>query len=49
MTIWQALTQKLNRQPTHEEAKAEVRRILEEGMIERAEQGKLRHQRRRRP
>jgi hypothetical protein len=43
-TIWQALAQKLGREPTRAEAKAEVRRILEESLIERAEAGKLRHQ-----
>lgn len=45
MTIWQALAVKLGREPTHAEACAEVRRILEEALIERAEQGKLAHQR----
>lgn len=44
-TIWDALARKLGRQPTNAEAKAEVQRILEESMIERAEQGKLSHQR----
>lgn len=34
MTIWQALTEKLGREPTHQEAKAEVQRILKEGWEE---------------
>ena len=45
-TIWQALARKLGREPTYAEVKADVARILHEGTIERAEQGKLRHQRR---
>ena len=47
MTIYQALKQKLGREPTATELKAEVARILEDGMVERAQQGKLPHQRRR--
>ena len=46
-TIYEALKEKLGREPTHAELKADVRRILEEGTIERAEAGKLAHQRRR--
>lgn len=46
-TIWQALADKLGREPTHAEACAEVKRILEESTIERAEAGKLKHQRKR--
>lgn len=34
-TIWQALAAKLGRQPTNEEAAAEVRRILAEARDER--------------
>lgn len=44
-TIWGELTTRLGREPTHNEAVAEVRRILEEGTRERAEAGKLKHQR----
>lgn len=36
-TIWRALADKLGREPTHAEAKAEVLRILREATIERAE------------
>lgn len=46
-TIHEALAAKLGREPTTSEMKADVKRILNEGVIERAEQGKLRHQRRR--
>jgi hypothetical protein len=45
MTIWDKLALKLGRQPTHAEAKAEVKRILEEALIDSAEKGKLPHQR----
>lgn len=44
-TIYEALKAKLGREPSHAELKADVRRILEEGTLERAEAGKLRHQR----
>lgn len=47
MTIYQALKQKLNREPTHSELCADVRRILDESLIERAEKGALNHQRKR--
>ena len=47
MTIYQALKTKLNREPTHAEIKADVKRILTEALVDRAEQGKLAHQRRR--
>lgn len=33
-TIWNRLAAKLGREPTHEEAKAEVRRILAEARAE---------------
>jgi hypothetical protein len=36
-TIWNRLAAKLGREPTAAEAKAEVRRILEESRIERAQ------------
>jgi len=44
-TIWQALAQKLGRDPTNAEASAEVKRILAEAAQELARAGKLRHQR----
>ena len=47
-TIYEALVAKLGRTPTDAEVKADVERILEEGLIERATKGKLPHQRRRR-
>ena len=47
-TIWEKLAEKLGREPTHAEACADVRRIMDEGLIEAAERGKLPHQRRRR-
>ena len=47
-TIYEALRDKLQREPTATELKAEMARISEEGLIERAERGKLPHQRRRR-
>jgi len=45
-TIWNALARKLGRQPTNAEAKAEIKRILQEALVERAGKGKLPHQRR---
>lgn len=47
-TIWQALAERLGREPSHAEACAEVRRILSDVTIERATAGKLPHQRKRR-
>lgn len=44
-TIYEALRAKLGREPTHREICDDVKRILAEGTIELAEQGKLRHQR----
>ena len=44
-TIWGKLAERLGREPTNEEAKAEVLRILDEARIERAEAGRLPHQR----
>ena len=46
-TIYEALRSKLNREPTNPELKAEVSRIKNEGYVQAATQGKLRHQRRR--
>lgn len=44
-TIYEALRAKLKREPTHAELKADVKRVLNDGLIEQAEQGKLKHQR----
>ncbi len=44
-TIYEVLRAKLQREPTHVELCAEVRRILAEGLIELATAGKLTHQR----
>lgn len=46
-TIYAVLRAKLGREPTNAELKADVLRILEDGMIARAEQGKMQHQRKR--
>lgn len=46
-TIWGRLAAKLGREPTNAEAAAEVRRILDESLCERAAAGKLSFQRRR--
>ena len=46
VSIWQALADRLGRQPSNSEVKAELARITEESLIERAELGKLKHQRR---
>lgn len=46
MTIYEALRNKLGREPTNAEIKADVQRILTEALVERAERGKLSHQRR---
>lgn len=46
-TIYQNLKTKLNREPTHQELCADVKRILEECTVERSEKGKLAHQRKR--
>ena len=48
MTIYNALEAKLGRKPLNSEIKAEINRILTEALIERAEKGKLSHQRKRR-
>jgi hypothetical protein len=47
-TIYEALWRKLGREPTNAELIADVKRILREAHLERASQGKLPHQRRRR-
>lgn len=47
-TIYEALREKLGREPTHAEVKADVLRILQEGRVEMATDGKLPHQRKRR-
>lgn len=44
-TIYEVLRDKLGREPTHAELCADVRRILTEARIERAEAGRLPHQR----
>lgn len=44
-TIYEVLKAKLQREPTHRELCEDVQRILQEGLIERATKGKLRHQR----
>lgn len=46
-TIYEALREKLGREPTHRELCDDVRRILIEAAAERAAQGKLQHQKRR--
>ena len=47
MTIYEALRAKIGREPTNAEIKAEMQRIRDEGLQERAAAGKLSHQRRR--
>ena len=47
MTIYEALKTKLGREPTNDELKADVKRILQEALVSRAEKGKLPHQKRR--
>lgn len=44
-TIWGKLAAKLGREPTNAEVLADMQRITDEGLIERAEVGKLPHQR----
>jgi hypothetical protein len=46
-TIWGKLAERLGREPTDAEVKAEISRILTEGVMEAAMAGKLPHQRRR--
>jgi hypothetical protein len=45
-TIYEALRAKLGREPTRAELKADFDRIVTDALIERAEQGRLAHQRR---
>jgi hypothetical protein len=44
-TIYEALRAKLGREPTSAELKADMQRISDESLVERAARGKLRHQR----
>lgn len=44
-TIYEALRTKLGREPTNAEIKADIHRILQAGLVERAEKGQLPHQR----
>lgn len=44
-TIWNVLARKLGREPTTQEAAAEVRRILSEVRVDMASKGRLKHQR----
>lgn len=44
-TIYEALAIKLGRVPTNAELKADVKRILEEGLVELASKGRLSFQR----
>lgn len=46
-TIYEALRDKLGREPTNGELRADVGRIKAEALVELAETGKLPHQRRR--
>ena len=46
-TIYEALRDKLGREPTNTELKADWDRILDEGLQELAAAGKLKHQKRR--
>lgn len=46
-TIYEALKAKLNREPSNSELSAEVKRILTDGLVEMADKGKLKHQRKR--
>ena len=46
MTIYEALKQKLQREPSPAELRQEVERIKEEAIVELAQKGKLRNQRR---
>jgi len=46
-TIWNRLAARLGREPTPDEARAEVQRILAAALVTTAEQGRLPHQRKR--
>lgn len=43
-TIYEVLKAKLGREPSYEEVKADVKRILNDGLVELAQQGRLPHQ-----
>ena len=43
-TIWGKLAAKLGREPTDAEVRADMQRITDEGMADRASRGKLRFQ-----
>ncbi len=45
MTIYEKLRDRLQREPTNAELKAEVARIKSAALVDAAETGKLRHQR----
>lgn len=45
LTIYEALRDKLQREPTNAEIKADVQRIKEEALVEAATRGRLPHQR----
>ena len=46
-TIWNRLAKRLGREPTNDEARDEVKRILTEALVDRVRAGKLAHQRKR--
>lgn len=46
-TIWNRLAARLGREPSNEEAAAEVRRIIQAATIETTQAGRLPHQRKR--
>jgi len=43
-TIYEALRDRLGREPTNAELKADVQRIFDDGLVKQAEAGKLKHQ-----
>jgi hypothetical protein len=46
-TIWNKLAARLGREPTNDEAADEVKRTLTGALVDRAQTGKLAHQRKR--
>ena len=46
-TIWESLAEKLEREPTHSETCEEVKRVLQDALIEHANEGKLAYQKKR--
>lgn len=44
-TIYKVLKEKLGREPSNQELKDDVRRILDDGLVEMAAKSKLKHQR----